>query len=186
MRIQLKHHHLRKKASKLWKILSFFQHLYFLLKYLLNRHFLQIEMNTWLHFFHKTISLSNHNSSLSMFPTDYTFRLYDKNKISSLQLLLKSCLHTNTGLIMEWKSSLSNSTFYAHQSIISKQMNVILLFSQLLKKFLIIRHTLNFFNIQNHRTTFSSITSTFRRIPWPICTVYIILVKLATFVTMIL
>ena len=57
-------------------------------------------------------------TSLYMHPIDYTFRLYDRNQDFSHRLLLNSCLQTNIGSTMELKSSLSSSTFYAHQSMI--------------------------------------------------------------------
>ena len=52
-------------------------------------------------------------TSLYMLPTDYTFRLYDKNQdfFTSFQ---QSWLHTNTGLTMVLKVSLFSSIFYAH------------------------------------------------------------------------
>ena len=56
-------------------------------------------------------------TSLYMHPTDYTFRLYDKNQDFSRQSLLKPCLHTNIGSTMELKSSLFRSILYAHQSM---------------------------------------------------------------------
>ena len=65
-------------------------------------------------------------TSLYMHPTDYSFRLYDKNqdffhsaymtkiKTSSHLLLQKSCVHTNTGLTRESESFLCKLTFFAH------------------------------------------------------------------------
>ena len=69
----MKYHLRRKNAMKILKILSFFLHLYFLLKYFLNLRFLQLAMITRSYF-------SKKRTSLYMQPTDYTFGLYDKNQ----------------------------------------------------------------------------------------------------------
>ena len=39
-------------------------------------------------------------TSLYMYPSDYTFRLYDKNQVFFFASLQNFCLHTNTG----WKT----------------------------------------------------------------------------------
>ena len=68
------------------------------------------------------ISLLSHNdftfkaqpTSLYIHPTDYSFRLFDKNQDLFTSIDSKSCVHTNTGLTMESKSFLYNLTFFAH------------------------------------------------------------------------
>ena len=102
-------------------------------------------------------------TSLYMHPTDYSFRLYDKIKTFSHQLPPKYRVHTNIGLIMESQFSLYNLTFYAHLSTISKQTNQIHLSFLFHKKLLIIKRTLNSYNTQNHKITFSSIINIHHR-----------------------
>ena len=103
-------------------------------------------------------------TSLYMHPTNYTFRLYDKNQdfLTSIASKIMSPYHywLENGV----KSSLSNSIFYVLQYMISRQTKMILPFSQLLKKFLNIRPTPNFYNTPNHKTIFLSITNILHRI----------------------
>ena len=103
-------------------------------------------------------------TSLYMHPTfSIHFAYMTKTKTFSHQSLPKLWVHTNFGLIMESKFSLYNSTFFAHISTISKQMNQIHLSFLFHKKLLIIKRTLNFYNTRNHKITFSSITNIHHR-----------------------
>ena len=102
-------------------------------------------------------------TSLYMHPTDYSFRLYDKNQDFFTSIASKLMGRTNIGLIMESEFSLSNSTFSAHPSTISKQMKQIHLSFLFHKKLLIIKHTLNFYNTRNHKITFLSIINIHHR-----------------------
>ena len=63
-------------------------------------------------------------TSLYMHPTDYSFRLYDKNQDFFTSIASKKWVHTNIGSKMELKFSLSNSIFFDLLYTISKQMNL--------------------------------------------------------------
>ena len=72
-------------------------------------------------------------TSLYMYPTDYTFRLFDKNQ--------------------DFSTSIASKTISP-----LKRTNLIPTFSHFHKKLLIIKHTLNFYSTPNHRVTFLSNT----------------------------
>ena len=98
-----------------------------------------------------------------MHPTDYSFRLYDKN-----QDFFTSIASKKMGPYQYWldngvKFSLSNSIFFDRLSTISKQMNLIHLSSLFHKKLLMIKRILNFYNTRKHKITFSSITNIHHR-----------------------
>ena len=102
-------------------------------------------------------------TSLYMYPTDYSFRLYDKNQdffTSIASKIMGPCQYwLNNGV----KIFSHNLTFSAHLSTISKQMNQIHLSFLFHKKLLIIKRTLNSYNTQNHKITFSSIINIHHR-----------------------
>ena len=113
------------------------------------------------------ISLLSHDNfifkaqltSLYMHPTDYSFRLYDKN-----QDFFTSIASKIMGPYQYWLdngvkifSLLFN--FFVHLYMFQKQTNLIRPFSLYLKNLLIIKHTLNFYSTQNQKITFSSITN---------------------------
>ena len=106
-------------------------------------------------------------TSLYMHPTDYSFRLYDKN-----QEFFTTIASKIMGPYQYWldngvkilKFSLSNSIFFDRLSTISKQMNLIHLSSLFHKKLLIIKRILNFYKTRNHKITFSSITNIHHRL----------------------
>ena len=102
-------------------------------------------------------------TSLYMHPTDYSFRLYDKNQDFFTSIASKKWVHTNIGLIMESKFSFCSSIFSALLSTISKQMNPIQLSFLFHKKLLIIKRTLNFYNTRNHKITILSLTNIHHR-----------------------
>ena len=105
-------------------------------------------------------------TSLYMHPTDYSFRLYDKNQDFFTAIASKIMSPYQYWLdngMMESKLSLYNSTFSAHLSTISKQMNQIHLSFLFHKKLLIIKRLLNSYNTRNHRITFSSIINIHHR-----------------------
>ena len=94
-------------------------------------------------------------TSLYMFATDCTFCLYAKNEDFFTSFASNIMSPYQYWLDKGVKVFYLQSKFL-HLSIYDlKTDNVILLFSQLLKKFLIIKHTLNFFNIQNHNYIFN-------------------------------
>ena len=113
----------------LWNITDpFFPHLCFLLKNLLNHHFLQLVMIIWSYFYHKLILRSKRNYLLSICILRTThFVSLIKIKIFSHRSVHKLWLHTNTGLTMVLKISLSLLTT---------------------------THTVNFYHTQNHKTIF--------------------------------
>ena len=89
--------------------------------------------------------LSNHRfsfksqlTSLYMHPTDYTFKLYDKNQDFFTSIASKIMAPYHIGFIMESKYFLFNSISFAHRYMISKQMKMIRLFYLQHKKLLII------------------------------------------------
>ena len=93
-------------------------------------------------------------TSLSMHPTHYTFRLYDKNQDFFTSIASK-IMSPYQYLLDNGVKIFFNSICFAHPTTIKKRMNVILHISQSHKKSLIVKRTLNFFNIPNHRTIFS-------------------------------
>ena len=98
-------------------------------------------------------------TSLYMHPTDYSFRLYDKNQDFFTSLASKImgpyqyCLDNGVKIFSLQFNFLRPSIFDL------KQTNLIRPFSLYHKKPLIIKHTLNFYSTQNQRITFSSITN---------------------------
>ena len=102
-------------------------------------------------------------TSLYLHPTDYSFRLYDKNQDFFTSIASKIMVPYQIGSIMESKFSLYNSIFSALLFTISKQMNPIHLSFLFHKKLLIIKRILNFYNTRNHKITFSSITNIHHR-----------------------
>ena len=93
-------------------------------------------------------------TSIYMHPTDYTFRLYDKNQdfftSIALQIMAPYQYWLDNGVkIFSLQFNLLRPSIYD-----LKQMNLILPFSLYDKKPLIIKHTLNFYNTKNHRTIF--------------------------------
>ena len=103
-------------------------------------------------------------TSLYMHPTDYTFRLYDKNQDLFTSIASK--------IMSPYQYWLDNGV-----KIFSLQFNFLRpsiydlktdecdpSFLSVAQKILIIRHTLNFSNTPNHRTIFSSITNVLHRI----------------------
>ena len=94
-------------------------------------------------------------TSLYMHPTDYTFKLNDKNQDFSTSIASKIMTPYFNGLTIMIKSSHFSSIFSDRQDSTSKLMKMTLLFSPLRKKQLIITHTLHFSNIKNQKITFS-------------------------------
>ena len=102
--------------------------------------------------------------SLYLHPTDYSFRLYDKN-----QDVFTSIASKTMGPYQYWLDNgvkfFSLQFNFLRPSICDlKQANLIRPFSLYLKNLLIIKHTLNFYSTQNQKTTFSSITNTHHRL----------------------
>ena len=90
-----------------------------------------------------SIPLLSHNrfifksqlNSLYMLPTDYTSKLNDKNQDFVPSLHLKSCRHTNIGLITAIKIFLCNSPLFARHYLTLKRMKMIRHSSQLPKNY---------------------------------------------------
>ena len=102
-------------------------------------------------------------TSLYMHPTDYSFRLNDKN-----QDFFTSIASKIMGPYQYWpdngvKMFSLQFNFLRLLFTISKQMNPIHLSFLFHKKLLIIKRILNFYNTRNHKITFSSITNIHHR-----------------------
>ena len=99
-----------------------------------------------------------------MHPTDYSFRLYDKNEDFFTSIASKIM-----GLYQYW---LENGVKSFSLQFNSLRPSIYDLktdesdpsFLYISKKLLIVKRTLNFYNTQNQKITFSSITSTHHRI----------------------
>ena len=98
-----------------------------------------------------------------MRPTDYSFRLYDKNQDFFTSIASKIMGPYQYWLDNGFKFFFYNSIFSDRLSTISKQMNLIHLSTLFHKKLLIIKRILNFYNKRNHKITFSSITNIHHR-----------------------
>ena len=101
-------------------------------------------------------------TSLYLHPYDNSFRLYYKN-----QDFFTSIASKLMGPYQYWLHSgvkiFSLQFNFLRPSIYDIKTNLIRPFSLYHKKLLIIKHTLNFYNTQNHKITFSSITNTHHR-----------------------
>ena len=102
-------------------------------------------------------------TSLYMNPTDYTFRLYDKNQdffTSIASRIMSPCEYwlDNGVKIFSFKFNFLRPSIYGFKTDESDP------FFQFLNNFLIIKHILNFYSTPNHRTNFSSITNTLHHI----------------------
>ena len=99
-------------------------------------------------------------TSLYKHPTEYTFRLYDKyqhffESIASKIMSSYQYWLDNGDQISSHQFTFLRPSFFD----LKIETNRILPFSHCQKKLLIIKHTLNFYNTQNHRAIFLSTTN---------------------------